>query len=347
MLKNKIREVKIAVTKGTAIFLKERDMKFDYREVQNAYERIKDYISPTPLIKSFYLGNGRQEVFFKLESMQIAKSFKIRGALNKMLTLSEEEKQKGVATISSGNHGSSVAYVSQLIGIKKAIIIVPENTPQSKIDKIKYFGATPMLMGANYDEAYKLGKEYIAQNEMTYIDGFYDDEKVYAGHGTIATEIFNQNPKVDTIVVPIGGGGLITGIAVEAKHINPNVKIIGVQTEACPAMVKAYEDNVHYVDYPTTETICDSLVGGVGLLSYNTLRDYLDDILVVSEENIAESVAFMAYKEKIVAEPGSCTTIAALKEYPEKFSGENIALVITGGNIDEKLFFNLLEKYKG
>lgn len=321
-------------------------MKFDYREVQSAYERIKGYISPTPLVKSFYLGNEKQNVFFKLESMQIAKSFKIRGALNKMLTLSDDEKSRGVATISSGNHGSSVAYVSQLLGIKNAIIIVPKNAPQSKIDKIKYFGATPLLMGNNYDEAYKLGKEYIAQNEMTYIDGFYDDEKVYAGHGTIATEILNQNPEIDTIVVPIGGGGLITGIAVEAKHIKPEIKIIGVQTEACPAMVKSYEDNVHYVDYPTTETICDSLVGGVGLLSYEVLKYYVDDILVVSEKNIASSVALMAYKEKIIAEPGSCTTIATLKQYPEKLNGKNIALIITGGNIDEKLFFSLLEKYR-
>ena len=246
---------------------------FTAREVYDAYERIKNYIYKTPLEESLYLGTEEQKYFFKLESTQTVKSFKIRGALNKMSTLTEEERQRGVATISSGNHGASVSYAAKLLGIKNAKIIVPETTPQAKVDKIKYYGADVMLMGSGYDEAHAMGMSYIEENGMTYIDAYYDDPKIYGGQGTVAVEILDQNPDIDTIVVPIGGGGLITGIAVAAKAIKPDIRIIGVQTEACPAMIRAYEDNVFYEEYPTTgDTICDALVGGVGKLSYDILK---------------------------------------------------------------------------
>ena len=263
---------------------------FTAREVYDAYERIKNYIYKTPLEESLYLGTEEQKYFFKLESTQTVKSFKIRGALNKMSTLTEEERQRGVATISSGNHGASVSYAAKLLGIKNAKIIVPETTPQAKVDKIKYYGADVMLMGSGYDEAHAMGMSYIEENGMTYIDAYYDDPKIYGGQGTVAVEILDQNPDIDTIVVPIGGGGLITGIAVAAKAIKPDIRIIGVQTEACPAMIRAYEDNVFYEEYPTTgDTICDALVGGVGKLSYDILKDYVDDLIEVKEATIKKT----------------------------------------------------------
>ena len=203
--------------------MKRRKEMFNAQEVHKAYERISPYIRKTPLEESFYLGSEERRYFFKLESFQRVKSFKIRGALNKMLTLTEEEIRRGIATISSGNHGSSVSYASSLLGIKNAKVIVPQTTPQSKIDKIRYFGADVMLLGKDYDEAHRLGMEYITSRGMTYIDAYYDDPKIYAGQGTIAIEILQQNPDVDTIVVPIGGGGLITGIAVAAKSIKPDI----------------------------------------------------------------------------------------------------------------------------
>ncbi|MCT4660314.1 MAG: pyridoxal-phosphate dependent enzyme, partial [Tissierellales bacterium] len=153
-------------------------MKLNYKEVEKAYERIADYIPMTPLEESYYLGDENTNYFFKLESFQRAKSFKIRGALNKMLTLTDAEKMAGVATVSSGNHGSSVSYAASLLGIEKAIIIVPENTPKSKIDKIEYFGGTAMLLGKDYDEAHSLGMKYIEEHDMTYIDAYYSDPKV-------------------------------------------------------------------------------------------------------------------------------------------------------------------------
>lgn len=322
-------------------------MSFGYNDVVEAYEAIKDYVRETPLERSYYLGNENQKFFFKLESFQRAKSFKIRGALNKMLSLSDEERKKGVATISSGNHGSSVSYAASLLGIENAVVIVPETTPQSKVDKIKYFGAQAMLMGANYDEAHAMGMKYINEHEMTYIDAYYDDPKIYGGQGTIAVEILKQNPEIDTIIVPIGGGGMITGIAVAAKAIKPSIKIIGVQTEACPAMVKSYEDHVFYEEYPITgDTVCDSLVGGVGKLSYEILKDYVDELLVVKEDVIRKAVAFMIKDEKYIVEGGSCTTVAAVMQYPEKITGKNVALVMSGGNIDGKLMTKILKEFE-
>ena len=317
-------------------------MSFSYEEVKQAYERIRPYIRKTPLEQSFYLGDEIRNYFFKLESCQRAKSFKIRGALNKMMTLTDEEKQKGVATISSGNHGSSVSYAASLLGIENAKIIVPETTPKSKVDKIKYFGAEVMLMGKNYDEAHARGMAYIEEHGMTYIDAYYDDPKIYGGQGTIAIELLEQNPDLDTIVVPIGGGGLITGIAVAAKAIKPSIRIVGVQTEACPAMIKSYEDGVFYEGYPCEDSLCDSLIGGIGALSYAMAKDYVDDFIAVSEETIAKAVSFMAREEKYIVEAGSCTTVAAVMDYRERIGGRNIALVLSGGNIDGEVLYRLM-----
>ena len=321
-------------------------MGFDYNEVKEAYERIKSYVRKTPLEESFYLGTEDQKVFFKLESFQRAKSFKIRGALNKMLTLSPEEIERGVATISSGNHGSSVSYAASLLGIKNAKVIVPETTPQSKVDKILYFGSEAMLMGKNYDEAHALGMQFIEDNGMTYIDAYYDDPKIYGGQGTIAIEILEQNPQIDTIVVPIGGGGLITGIAVAAKAIKPEIRIVGVQTENCPAMIKAYEDNVFYEEYPCEDSICDSLIGGIGALSYQMAKDYVDEFIAVSEETVGKAVSFMAKHEKYIVEAGSCVTVAALMDHRDRIGGKNVALVLSGGNIDGALLTELMNKYE-
>ena len=215
------------------------DGRFTAKEVFEARDRIRDYVYKTPLEQSIYLGRDGREYFFKLECLQTVKSFKIRGAINKMLTLTDEQRKKGVVAISSGNHGASVSYGAKLLGIEKAVVIVPETTPKAKTDKIEFYGGQVLRLGKNYDEADKLGTEYILEHDMTKIDAYYDDVKIYGGQGTVGVEILEQRPDIDTIVVPIGGGGLITGIAVAAKAIKPDIRIIGVQTEACPAMIKA------------------------------------------------------------------------------------------------------------
>ena len=322
-------------------------MAFDFNEVRDAYERIRPYVRRTLLEETFYLGDGERRSFFKLESLQRAKSFKIRGALNKMLTLTAEEAARGVGTVSSGNHGSSVSYAASLLGIENAVVIVPEGTPQSKIDRIRCFGAEVLLMGSSYDEAHRLGLDYIRRHGLTYIDAYYDDPKIYGGQGTIAIELLEQNPNIDTIVVPIGGGGLITGIAVAAKALKPGIRVVGVQTEKCPAMIKSYEDGVFYEEYPCEgDSICDALLGGVGALSYQMVKDCVDDLIAVSEDTVGRAVSFMAREEKFVVEAGSCTTVAAVMDHRERIGGRQIALVLSGGNIDGQLLASLLEKYQ-
>ncbi len=320
-------------------------MKFTAQEVIEAYERISPYLDRTPLAESLYLGDGERKYFFKLECQQPVKSFKIRGALNKMLTLTEEEKARGVATISSGNHGSSVAYAARMLGIEKADIIIPGMAPKAKEDRIRFYGGNVIRMGKDYDEAHALGMKHIEESGMTFIDAYYDDIKVYGGQGTIAVELLEQNPEIDTIVVPIGGGGLSTGIAAYVKHFRPDIRVIGVQTEACPAMIKSYEDNVCYEEYPIDEnTICDALVGGVGRLSYDNLKDYIDDMIEIKEATIRKATKMMIRDEGFIAEGGSCSTIAAVMDHRERIGGKNIALIISGGNIDGDLMVQLLNE---
>lgn len=320
---------------------------FTAAEVRAAYERIKPYIYMTPLEESLYLGVGSgRRYYFKLESTQTVKSFKIRGALSKMTTLTDEERARGVATISSGNHGVSVSYAAKLLGIPKVAVIVPETTPQAKVDKIRHYGAEVMLMGKYYDEAHAMGMSFIEENGMTYIDAYYDDPKIYGGQGTVGLEILTQNPDIDTIVVPIGGGGLISGIATIAKEIKPSIRVIGVQTEACPAMIRALADHKFYEEYPVTgDTICDALVGGVGKLSYQLCSaGLLDDILEVKEKDIRAAVRHMILKEKFIVEGGSATTVAAVQHNAERIGGQNIALVMSGGNLDDKLMMEILQE---
>ncbi len=316
------------------------------RDIKEAYERIGKYVYKTPLQESFYLGGYGRTYYFKLESTQTVKSFKIRGALNKMLTLSEAEKAQGVATISSGNHGASVSYASKLLGIERAVVIVPEKTPQAKIQKIRYYGAEAVLLGKNYDEAHRLGMEFIKEKNMVYIDPYYDDPKIYGGQGTIGLEILEQNPQIDTIVVPVGGGGLITGIAVAVKSIKPEIRVVGVQTAACPAMIRAFSDHIFYEEYPNQPSVCDALIGGVGKLAYEMLQDYVDEWIEVKEESIERATAFMIKKEKFIVEPASAICVGAVRDYRERVGGKQIALVMSGGNIDEDLMVNLINRYE-
>lgn len=323
---------------------------FSYADVEAAWERINAYLTPTPIMQSYYLGGSLsgydddRSYFFKLETMQQTKSFKVRGALSVMLALSEEERARGVGAISSGNHGSSVAYAAKLLGID-ATIVVPETTPKSKVDKIRYFGGHVHQVGSNYDEAHAAGISYLAERGLTFVDAYYDDPRVYGGQGTIAIELLQQLPKVDTIVVPIGGGGLSTGIAVYAKHLRPDIRVVGVQTEACPAMVHSWRDGKFYDEYPIGETRCDATVGGVGALSYMMLCNVMDEIIIVSEDEAASACAFLAREEKIIAEVASSMVVAAAREHREEVGGTNVALVISGANIDGSMLDEVLRNY--
>lgn len=316
---------------------------FDAEDVRAARERIAGHVRQTPLEESIYLSDDDHKYFFKLESQQLGKSFKIRGALNTISQLSEFEMQNGVGTVSTGNHGVAVAMAAHALGIRDCAVVVPMGTPQAKTDRIRYYGARSMNLGADYDEALTLGINYIDCAGMFYLDPFEHDPRVYAGQGTIGLEVMEQLPACDTIVVPIGGGGLVTGIAVAAKSVNPDVRIVGVQTAACPAMVASLRDHTCYSRYPTKgETVCEAVVGGVGEIAVDMLPDLIDDIIVVSEESIRSAFKFMIEREQLSVEAGSAMVVAAVRDFPEQVGGSNVALVISGGNLDRNLLCDIL-----
>lgn len=313
-----------------------------FQDVEDSRERIKDYIYLTPLEKSQYLSNDSTNIYLKLENQQKMKCAKVRGAFSKITRLKPEELAKGIVAISSGNHGASVSYACNLLEIKNATIFVPETTPKSKTEKIEYYGAKVVKVGSNYDEAHEMARKIINSGESVFIDPC-SDPVVLAGQGTIAIEILEQMPSIDIILVPIGGGGIITGISIAAKHINSDIKIIGVQTAACPAMVASLRDEKFYEMYPTEESICDALVGGVGDIPYKMAKTCIDDIIVVEEEDIADAVKFLFLKEKIIVEPAGAVGVAAVRKNPELFKGKNVAIVLTGGNIDEELIKSIIK----
>lgn len=314
-----------------------------YEDVVKARDRISNYIYHTPLEKSIYLSQDDTNIYLKLENQQKMRCAKIRGALSKMTSLTDKEKEKGIVAISSGNHGAAVSYASELLGIKQASVYVPTSTPRSKVEKIKYYGANVVEVGKNYDETHEIGLEKIKDSGAIFIDPC-SDRVVIAGQGTIALEILEEQANIDTILVPIGGGGIITGIGLAAKHINPAIKIIGLQTAACPAMVASLRDKKYYETYPTKDSICDALVGGVGYIPYQMAKKCIDDIIVVEEEDIKDAISFLFKKEKIISEPAGAIGVAALRKNPALFRGKNIAIVITGGNIDENLMLKLINQ---
>lgn len=318
--------------------------KLKYDDILKAKERLSKYISDTPLEKSIYLSKEKN-VFLKLECQQPIKAFKIRGALNKILLLSETEKDKDrrIAAISSGNHGIAVAYATQMLHMRPATIIVPQNTPDSKIEKIKAYGGKVLMMGNCFDDAYAQGIEYINQNNYTYIDGWDEDKDVYAGQGTVGMEIMRQNPDIDTIILPIGGGGLCTSTALAVKTIHPDVEIIGVYSESCPAWIKSVQENQLYHEYPSEESICEAMVGGIGKLSYS-MRELIDDSLEVKESVVRDAMAHAILNEKIVAEAAGAVPIAAFMQYEHQFRGKNIALVISGGNANNHILREVLHR---
>lgn len=316
---------------------------FTGEDVRDAYERIKDRVRRTPLDDSLYLSDDDHRYRFKLESQQLGRSFKIRGAFNTLMQLGPEQIRRGVGTVSTGNHAIAVAYAARELGIENCVVIVPYGTARSKLDRMRLYGARVMTMGGTYDEALTLGLNYIDRNELFYVDPGQYDPRVYAGQGTIGYEIALLHPKIDTIVAPVGSGALITGIAVGARAINPNIRIVGVQTAACPSLYQSLADHVCYTTYPITgETICDAVVGGAGRIAYEMAPGLIDQWVVVDEADIRSALRFMVEQEQTVVEGGSAMVVAAVREFPEEVGGNNVALVITGGNVNGRVLASVL-----
>ena len=304
------------------------------QDIQKAAERIAGKARHTPILRGDKLDSlVGAEVYFKPENLQITGSFKIRGATNKILSLSEEDRAKGIIASSSGNHAQGVAYAAKMLGIK-AVLVLPENAPQSKIEGTKALGAEVILYGFDSIQRYK--KLYEIQDEKGYtLVHSYNDPELIAGQGTSGLEIAQDLPDVDTVVVPLGGGGLLAGVAVALKESRPSVRIVAVE----PAGIQRYAESRKAgkpVEVPMGETLADGLmITKTGEFNYPLIDKYVDEIVPASDEFIKKALLEIIFKGKLLVEPSAAIGLAAALEGTFKVKpGEKICFFLSGGNID-------------
>ncbi|MCC0701711.1 threonine ammonia-lyase [Clostridioides sp. ES-S-0049-02] len=312
-------------------------------DVKEARETIKDIVKKTDLLESVKLSEKTgANVFYKCENLQKTGSFKLRGACNKIASLTDEEKASGVIASSAGNHAQGVALGAKMTGIKSTIVM-PATAPLAKVSATKGYGAEVVLNGAVYDDAYAKAVEIQKETGATFLHPF-NDKYVIAGQGTISLEIFEQlNNKIDTILCPVGGGGIISGVAVAAKALNPNVKIVGVQTANIPSMKESIKNGKVTTAF-NDSTIADGIaVKTPGDLTFEIINELVDEIVVVEEIEIAESILFMMESQKIVSEgAGAVCTAAILSGKYAPAKDENVVCIISGGNIDINTLYRII-----
>jgi threonine dehydratase len=312
-------------------------------DVLAARERLRGaiYTSPCPhsLMLSALTG---QQVYLKLENLQMTGSFKERGALNRIATLTPEQAARGVIAASAGNHAQGVAYHATKRGIR-AVIVMPLTTPLVKVTATRDFGAEVLLHGANYDEAFTEAMRQCAEQGLTFIHPF-DDADVMAGQGTIGLELLEQVPQLEAVVVPIGGGGLISGIACAIKETRPQIRIVGVETSRLPSMAAAVEAH-HPVTIDPATTIADGIaVRRAGELTLPVVERYVDEIVTVDEDEIASAILMLLEREKTLAEGAGAVALAALLQHRTSLQGAHTAVLVCGGNIDVTLLSRIIER---
>lgn len=312
-------------------------------DIVRAEKTIKSSLKRTPVVECPLLeqmtGN---KVYLKLENLQKTGSFKLRGALNKIANLTEEEKNRGVIASSAGNHAQGVALGATAQGIK-ATIVMPATAPLAKISATRNYGAEVILHGSVYDDAYAKACEIQKETGATFLHPF-DDKYVIAGQGTIGLEILEDIPDIDVVIVPIGGGGILAGISKAIKSIKPDVRIIGVEAENAASMKEAIRKN-EVCEIQSKPTIADGIaVRKAGSLTFDIIRENVDEIVTVTEDEIAEGILFMMEKSKVVAEGAGATPMAAILAGKIDVKGKKVCTVISGGNIDINLVERILNK---
>ena len=313
----------------------------DVEDIRAAAERLKGQVLDTPCVESRTLSQitGAQ-VFLKFENLQFTASFKERGACNKLVQLSEDEKRRGVIAMSAGNHAQGVAYHAQRLGLR-AVIVMPRFTPQVKVERTRSFQAQIVLHGDTLEESRAHALQLAAEQQLTFVHP-YDDEAIVAGQGTVGLEMLQAVPQLDTLVVAVGGGGLIAGIAVAAKALNPRIQVVGVQTLRFPNMFNA----VKHQSLPQGgSTIAEGIaVGRPGRITQAVVEQYVDDILLVDEGDIEQAIVMLLEIEKTLVEGAGAAGLAAMLKNPERFAGRQVGLVLGGGNIDPMLLAAIIER---
>ena len=308
----------------------------EYKDIEQAYKRIRGYVKHTPLLSGEKLEKFTNcQVYLKPENLQLTGSFKLRGALNKILQLSDEEKAKGIVAASSGNHGQGVAYAAKKLGVR-ATIILPEDAPSVKIEGIKAFGADVILCGYTSAERFKKLEEVRQEKGYTLVHPF-DDPQIMAGQGTIGCEIMEDMTDIDVVVVPMSGGGLISGISTAIKERMPQIKIIGVETEAVPRFSESRKAGKP-VEVPIKNTIADGLKNSKpGKYTYPIIEKYVDEMCTVTDREIYNAMNKVLFETKLLIEPSASVGIAAAisGKLPD-IKDKKVCFVLSGGNVDAK-----------
>jgi threonine dehydratase len=316
-------------------------MTLTFAQIEAAAERLKGHIERTPCRHSKTLSQiTGADVWVKFENLQFTAAYKERGALNKLLLLTDEQRGRGVIAASAGNHAQGLAFHAQRLGVP-VTIVMPRNTPFVKVQQTREFGAEVVMEGEGYDDAQGKAMELCAARDLTFVHPFNDID-IMAGQGTIAVEMFEDAPDLEVLPVPIGGGGLISGVATAAKHIKPDVSIIGVE----PASFPSFTARMRGIGAPNAgQTIAEGIaVKRVGDLGYAIARPLLDDVLLIEEPFFERAVALYCNVEKTVAEGAGAASLAALLAYPDRFKGRKVGLILTGGNIDTRLLASVLTR---
>ena len=323
-----------------------KNVLLDITDIKKAKEILDVNARKTPLVKSFYLTSKTGgEIYLKLENMQLTGSFKFRGAFNKISNLTDEEKERGVIACSAGNHAQGVALSSHLLKIKSKIVM-PTSAPQAKVDATRGYGSEVILYGDTFDDAKAKCEEIIKETGETYLHP-YDDVEVMAGQGTIGLDILDDMWDVDTVIVPIGGGGIISGIAVALKSFNPSINIIGVQADNVHGMKASY-DAGRILEHYEAPTIADGCAVKIpGNLTFEIVKDLVDDIVTVSEEELEVAMKDLLQRGKAVVEgAGALATAALLAGKVDKYvQGKKVVAVISGGNVDLKRISTVCEHF--
>jgi threonine dehydratase len=320
------------------------DSSVTLRDIYRARQRIAGIAVRTPLIESPRLADlVGASVYLKLENVQRTGAFKIRGAANKLQSLSDEERQRGVITVSTGNHGRAVAYAARELGVE-AIVCMSTRVPPSKVDGIRRLGAEVVLHGDSYDEAEQHAVRLQRDRGLTMIPPF-DDPYVIAGQGTIGLELLENLPDIDAAIVPLSGGGLLSGIALALKSADASIRTIGVSMERAPVMFHSLRVG-RPIEMEEEETLADALAGGIGLdnrYTFGMIQKYVDETLLVTEDEIAAAMAFALEEHHLVVEGGGAVALAAILHGKVGGAGENTVVVISGGNVEIPLLLKIAQ----
>lgn len=314
-----------------------------FEDIKKARENFPAYVQHTPLVRAEKLDELLgQQVYLKPECLQTTGSFKVRGATNKILSLTDEEKAKGIIASSSGNHGLGVAYSSHKLGVQ-ATLVLPTNAPKTKVDGAKALGARVIIHGFGSIERYKKLYEIQAEEGQTLVHS-YNDPVLVAGQGTVGYEIMLDLPDVDVVVVPLGAGGLMAGVSLAVKSMNPKTKVIGVEPEAIPRYTESFKAG-HPVEVELKDTLADGLmVTKTGEYTYPLIKENVDEVLTISDDYIKEALKHTIFKSKLLVEPSSVVGIAAALSGKIKTApGAKVCYVLTGGNIDPEKLIELIK----